>query len=711
MAVNPSLERNPDLDDWLSIGADGRITLRNGKVDIGQRISTAVALLVADELDVAPGRIDVVRAETGLSPDEGITSGSLSMADSATAVRLAAATARAHLLASAADMLAVDPATLDVADGQIRARTTNRTTSYQELAGGRPFGIPVDSNATVKAPAELRHVGRPAIARGMREIVTGKPHFVQDMTLPGMVHARVIRPPHYHARLRGLDEAVAGRLADDGVQVVRDGSFLAVAAADEFAAVRAAGHIAPVARWDLGDGLEPQDVFERLTRNARVSLPVVNGVPQDAPAPEPAPAPADAAVALAARYERPYQMHGSIGPSAAFALFEHGRLSIWTHSQGPYVLRASLSEALGMDPDSVRIAHVPGAGCYGHNGADDAAVDAALIARALPGTPVLLKWSRADEHAWEPYGTCMVMELAASLDSRGRVVAWSHESFGDTYSMRPRPGPGGAGPARLLAMRHVAEARPAPVAQPAMARHMGIHRNLEPLYDFPEPRLVKHLVRNLPLRTSALRGLGAYANVFAIESFMDELALAAGKDRVAFRLDHLRDDRARAVLAAVGERLRPAGGGSGLAFARYKNIAAYAAVGIELEVTDAAEIRLLRAVIAADAGQVVDPDGLTAQLEGGLIQAASWTLHEEVTFDRTGITSRDWETYPILRFDNVPEIETILIDRPDAPFLGAGEATAGPTAAAIANAVRDATGLSLRRLPFTPDAVRRAAMA
>ena len=367
-----------------------------------------------------------------------------------------------------------------------------------------------------------------------------------------------------------------------------------------------------------------------------------------------------------------------------------------------------------MEVEALRLIHVPGAGCYGHNGADDAALDAALTARAIPGTPVMLKWSREDEHAWEPYGSCMVMELRASLDADGRVLAWSHESYSDTYNMRPRPGPDKIGPARLLATRHLAEPLAAPVPRPAMARHVGIHRNLDPIYTFADKRLVKHLVRNLPLRTSALRALGAYANVFAIESFMDELATAAGRDPIEFRLDHLDDDRAADVLNAVAKRVgdwdEVSGRGRGIAFARYKNSMAYAAVGLEVEVSDAAEVRLHHAVIAADAGQVVDPDGLAAQLEGGLIQAASWTLYEEVRYDRGGITSRDWDTYPILRFDNIPEIETILLDRPDAPFLGAGEATAGPTAAAIANAIRNATGLSLRRLPFTPDAIRAAAM-
>jgi CO/xanthine dehydrogenase Mo-binding subunit len=408
-------------------------------------------------------------------------------------------------------------------------------------------------------------------------------------------------------------------------------------------------------------------------------------------------------------------MHGALGPSAALAWLEDGRLSVWTHSQGIYVLRASLAEALDMDLEALRLVHVPGPGCYGHNGADDVALDAALVARAIPGTPVLLKWSREDEHAWEPYGTCMAMDLTASLDAEGSVVAWSHESSGDTYAMRPRPGPDRMGPRRLLAMRHLAQALDAPVAQPVMARHVGIHRNLEPLYTFADPRLVKHLVRGLPLRTSSLRTLGAFANVFAIESFIDELAEAAGEDAVAFRLRHLDDERARAVIEAAAARLAAPppvpGRGRGIGFAQYKNAKAYAAIGIELEVTDAAEVRLHRAVIAADAGQVVDPGGLTAQLEGGMLQAASWTLYDAVTFDSSGITSRDWEGYPILGFDNVPEIETVLLDRPDAPFLGAGEASSGPTGAAIANAIQDATGLRLRRLPFTPDAIRTAALA
>ena len=715
MAPNPSLEANPALDDWLTFGSGGTVTVRSGKVDIGQRISTAVALLVADELGVDPGRVEVAPVETGRSPDEGFTSGSQSMAQSGSAVRLAAATARRHLLERAAEALNVDLAALEVDDGTIHSRATNRKTSYWELAAGRPLGIAVDPVAVPKPREALQHVGAAAAARGMEALVRGRPYFLHDMSLPGMLHVRLVRPPHYHARLTALDEAAVERLAAEGVEVVRNGSFLAVAAADEYATVKAAERLAAAASWDMGAGLPAGDIYESLRANDRVSLPVVDGVPVEAPVPPPGDTPG--AFTLEARYERPYQMHASLGPSAAIAAFADGLLTVHTHSQGVYVLRAALAEAFDMEPGAVHVIHAPGSGCYGHNGADDAAFDAALVARALPGRPVMLKWTREEEHAWEPYGSCASMDLRASLDGDGRIAAWSHETYSDTYSMRPRPGPGRMGAARLLSARFLAEPLEPPVMGPAMGRHMGIHRNLEPLYDLPDKRLVKHLVRDMPLRVSSLRSLGAYANVFAIESFMDELAGVAGSDPVAFRLRHLSDPRGRAVIEAAAACLDPVGtdcpegSGRGIGFAQYKNSAAYAAVVIEVSVNDAGDIRLERCVIAADAGEIVDRAGLAAQLEGGVVQAASWTLHEAVAFDRDGIASRDWDTYPILGFDNVPAFETVLIDPGRAPFLGAGEATAGPTAAAIANAVYAATGLRLRRVPFTPDEVRAAALA
>ena len=423
--------------------------------------------------------------------------------------------------------------------------------------------------------------------------------------------------------------------------------------------------------------------------------------------------PQDAVLTLEADYQRPYIMHASIGPSAAAARFEDGRLWVHSHSQGVYMLRDALARVLALPPENVRVSHVPGPGCYGHNGADDAALDAALVARALPARSVLLKWERADEHGWEPYGSAMLMRLRASLDTQNNVVAWMHHVYSDTHTSRP--GRTGRQPL-LIAGAHLNDPWPLPRAQPNMRFHVGLHRNADPLYDFSEKHIVKNLVPDMPMRVSALRSLGGFANVFAIESFIHELAAACGDDPVALRLRHLQDARGREVLERAADAggwydERPLGVGRGIGFDRYANIKTYAAVVVDVRVSDYGEIRLQRAVIAADAGQVVDPDGLRMQLEGGFLQAASWTLKEQVSYDGDGVTSRDWDSYPILRFDEVPEVQTVLIDRDGEPPLGAGETTLGPTAGAIGNAVFDAVGLRLRELPFTPAQVRRAAAA
>jgi len=713
MATNPSLARHPRVDEWLSFDAAGGVLVRSGKVDIGQRVSAAVALVAAEELDVDPSRVRVAERVTGQVPDEGYTAGSRSMKLSAQTVRLAAATARRHLVELAGEQLAADAGELEVADGVIRVPATNRTTTYWQLGGGRPLEIPIDLHVEVKSPDAHRLLGRPFEAPGLAGLTMGATRFVHDMTLPGMLHARVVRPPHHHARLERLDPDIESRL--QGGELVRDGSFLAVAHADEWTATQLAARVAAAARWSPKRGYDAGDIFEQLTTHPRTSLPVIDGAAVEGTVPPLPNPPTDAVVTLSARFQRPYQMHASMGPSAALAHLDGDVLTVWTHSQGIYPLRQSMSEALGRDLDSVRIIHAPGAGCYGHNGADDAAFDAALVACALPGRPILLKWSRTDEHCWEPYGSAMVVDMCASLGPDGRVAAWSHETYSDTHGARPRPGPGKIGPARLLASRFREPALEPPRPCPSLGMHSGLHRNADPLYDFASRRIVKHLVHDLPLRTSSLRALGAFFNVLAIESLMDELADAAGVDPIAFRILHLSDPRARTVIEAVADRLGPRGEagsvGRGVGFARYKNADAYAAVGIEVAVGDDARVQLRRAVIAADSGEIIDRQGLTSQLEGGLLQAASLTLYEEVDYDAYGITSRDWESYPILAFDNVPMIETVLIERPGEPFLGVGEATMGPTAGAIANAIYDAVGLRLRRVPFTPDAVRSAALA
>jgi CO/xanthine dehydrogenase Mo-binding subunit len=404
-------------------------------------------------------------------------------------------------------------------------------------------------------------------------------------------------------------------------------------------------------------------------------------------------------------------MHGSIGPSCAVALAEAGGLTVWTHSQGVYPLRGAIAEMLRLPVDKVHAVHLEGSGCYGHNGADDAAADAALIAMALPGRPVRVQWMRDQEHAWEPFGAAMVTSVRAALDGGGAVTDWHYEVWSNAHSTRP----GGAG--NLLPARHLATPFTQPVPEPIPQPTGGGDRNAIPIYRFANTRVVHRFIPDMPLRVSALRGLGAYMNVFSIECFMDELAKAAGADPVDFRLRHLHDARARDVVRLAAEKFGwraaaklPKGCGRGFAFAKYKNLAAYMAVAVELEVQhETGHIRLLRFVAADDSGEIVNPDGIRNQVEGGIVQSASWTLGEAVTFDNTRITSRDWSTYPILRFPELPEsVEVHLIDRPGQPFLGTGECAQGPTAAAIGNALADATGIRMRELPFTRRRVKAA---
>lgn len=540
-------------------------------------------------------------------------------------------------------------------------------------------------------------------------MVQGTFTFLHDLDLPGMWHARRVSPPHAKATLRAIDQTAMDRIEAKGFRIIRDGSFVAVAGLREWGVVKAATSLGLACTWDNGGGLSETDIFAQLVPENAECFPVVNGTPQNAPLP----APLDKAD-VTERFERPYQMHGALAPSAALAEWTSDKLILSSHSQGIYSLRAAIAESLGLAADQVEITHVPGSGCYGHNGADDAAFEAALIAMALPNTPILLKWSREDEHGWEPFAPAMAVQVDAKLVD-GRIIAFSAEAYSDTHRGRPRPGPNRAGPAKLLANRFRSGAMMPYVSPPNMGTHAGMHRNLDPIYAFSEKRLIKNLVRGLPHRTSAMRCLGAVTNVFAIESFMDEAAIQAGTDPIVFRQAHLDDPRASAVLQELERRIKARGQrrdsiGRGIAYAQYKNAMTRVGISVEVVVTETAEVRLEHAIIVADAGRVIDPDGLTAQLEGGFMQAASWALYEEVTWDRNGIMSRDWDSYPVIRFDNVPVIDMVLLDALEFPSVGAGESSPGPTVAAIANAIHDCTGLRLRRMPFTADALTQAAL-
>jgi CO/xanthine dehydrogenase Mo-binding subunit/aerobic-type carbon monoxide dehydrogenase small subunit (CoxS/CutS family) len=711
------LRHTPDIDAWLRLNPDETVTLFSGKVELGQGLKTALAQIGAEELDVSLERIRVVMADTAQTPDENMTTGSMSLETSGNAIRYAAAEARHILLSLAAEEFEVLLETLAVTDGTITEPASGRQISYWQLFGGQRFATRVTSIVQPKAPETYRVVGQPVTRLDLLPKVTGQAYYVHDLELPDMVHGRVIRPPHYNATLVTVNNEAAVAQLPGVLKVVRDGSFLAVIAEREDQVIRAMELLQANAVWQGEAQLPAQEtLLEKLLNQPEQPFLVVEGTPVSEPIPAIAEPPAGTAQSLAATYFRPYHMHASLGPSAAVAQLEAGKLTIWSPAQGVFPPRAVIAQVLGMAEADIRVIHQEGAGCYGHNGADDATLDAALLALALPGRPVSLKWMRADEHGWEPYGPAMALGMQASLNANGEIIDWNQDIWSYPHGGRPRPDGTTSG---LLAAWHLAEPFPRPQPQPPMATHVGGHRNGDPLYALPRRRIVSHFVPDSPLRTSSQRGLGAYGNVFAIESFMDELAHAAGLDPVEFRLRHLADERARAVIEAAAakagwprEKAQDHGNlspGRGLAFARYKNRQCYAAVVVDLKVDrSSGHIQLQRVVIAADAGQIINPDGLSNQLEGGVIQAASWTLKEEVRFDPSGITSRDWQSYPILTFPDAPIIETVLLNRPGQPHMGSGEATQGPTPAAIANAVFDAAAIRLRTIPFTPDRVRAA---
>jgi nicotinate dehydrogenase subunit B len=693
-----SLKTNPQLDRWVRFNADRTVTVFSGKVELGQGIVTAIAQIAAEELDVSLARLAIVPGDTHCSPDEWYTAGSQSIEVGGASMRLACAEVRQLFVEAAARRFEVSAAELRVHDGAIGLPGTDLRTSYWDLAGEVSLARAATGRAPPKPSAAHAIVGKSAPRRDIRAKLSGAA-YVHDMELPGMVYGRVLRPPAQGARLKTLDEA-AIRALPGVVGLCVSGSFVAIAAAREEQAVAALEAARSAAQWEASPALpEPGEIAAVLP-----ALPSTRTITSSRQTPG-----ASAVIAWReATYTKPYIAHASIGLSCALAEFRDGKLTLWSHTQGPHHLRAQIARVLGMAESEVEVVHRDGAGCYGHNGADDVALDAALLARAC-GRPVLLQWTREDELAWSPCGSAMVVNLRAGLDAGQRIVEWQHEIWSHTHIKRP----GWSEGVNLLAAWHMDPPLPIPPAKDMPLPAGGADRNAVPLYDFPGHEVAYNFIADMPLRVSALRALGAYANIFAIECFLDELAAEAGIDPVAFRLRHLGDQRARAVIeavaAAAGWKSGAAGDGArgmGIGFARYKNLSAYCAVVAEIEVAE--KIRVTRAVAAVDAGQIVNPDGLKNQIEGGIVQAISWTLKEALQWDRERITTRSWEDYPILKFDEVPQIEVVLIDHPEQPGLGSGECAAGPTAAAIGNALWNALGVRARDLPFTPERVARA---
>ncbi|MEW9613596.1 molybdopterin cofactor-binding domain-containing protein [Shinella sp. S4-D37] len=681
-----SLRDNPELGCWVSFDAPGVVGIRSGKVELGQGILTALAQIAADELPVDPALVALVPCDTDRSPDEGITAGSQSVEVSGASIRLAAAQARAALLGAAAARLGAEDARLSCRDGSILVDGAPTRLDFWSLASDVDWRQPVGGNVPVRPAGRDRAIGasHPRIDMAQKRAGAG---FIHDLSLPGLLHARVVRQPFRLARLANVDEAWLER-RHPGLTVLRRNDFLALVGPDEYGVHAAHAEAERFTAWEELPGLwQPaQTAGETVTRLGSAAPSAGKG-------------------GIDVRYSRAHVAHASIGPSCALALFDAGRLTVWSHSQGIFPLRAQIAACLGLESSAVRVVHAHGAGCYGHNGADDAALDAAIVALEMPGRPVRILWSREDELGRGPLGTAMSTGVAARVDAAGRVVSWSLSVVSAPHAQRP----GFGGHVNLSSAEALDSARlPARVEDLPDAAGGGAARNAVAIYDFPGQQVSVRLETGSRIRTSSLRSLGAHLNVFAIECAMDELADLAGVDPLDFRLRHLSDARCRAVLEGAAEMSgwpgsRPAGEGRalGIAAARYKNKGAWLAAVAEVSVDEA--VRLERLWLYADMGLVINPQGARSQIEGGAIQAASWTLKEAVKVEDDRVPAFDWSAYPILKFSELPEIETRFVIDPARPPLGAGEAAQGPVAAAIGNAVSRALGLRMRDLPLTRD--------
>jgi nicotinate dehydrogenase subunit B len=694
-------EVTDDLDAWLAFEKDGTVTAFSGKVELGTGVRTALAQIVAEELDLPLERVHMVMGDTDRTPDEGYTAGSQTISGSGTALRQASAEARRALLEKAAKRLDSAPHDLTISAGVISVvHQPERSVSYAQLMGGKAFNLRVTNQAPLKSPLNYHIVGSSTPREDLPRKVAGQPAFIQDLKIPGMLHGRLIRPPGPAAQLVSIDESSVKDIPGL-VKVVRQGNFIGVVAEREEQAIQAAKQLK--VQWhELPAFPRQADLFTFLR-----SQPTEDSILVDQSDFEQAYS--GAARQLRSTYYQPYHAHASIGPSCAVAEVTGDQVTVWASTPGPYPLSGALAQLLDLPPENIHLIHVEGAGSYGQNGSDDAAADAVLLAREV-GQPVRVQWTRQDEFAWEPNAPAMVMEVHGGLDAKGNVIAWDYHVWSPSHVARARFA-GQLVPAQLLSGQRAPQSR----------FSFGAERNAPTNYTFPVQRVTVHYIGNSPLRASSFRSLGGAENTFANESFMDELAALAGIDALEFRLRYLDGERERAVLNAAAEkagwdphpspsgaRLTPARG-RGIAFARYENDQAIIACIAEVQVDRSnGHVKVVRIVVAHDCGLIINPDGVKNQVEGNVIQSLSRALKEEVQFDEQRITSIDWEKYPIITFSEVPEVEIVLLNHPDQPALGAGEPSTVTTAAAIANAIFDATGVRLRQIPFTPARVKTA---
>jgi CO/xanthine dehydrogenase Mo-binding subunit len=696
-ALPQSLIDNPLLSQWVAFVEQGRVRVGSGKVEIGQGILTALTQIAAEELDVRPDQINLVSGQTDISPAEGFTSGSYSIAVGGASIRLVCAEVRALFLKRTADALECQVGELSIEDGKILRAGKDTGRDYWSMAGEVPLDRRASGAAPVKRPSSYRIVGKNLPRLDLPAKVKGAA-FIHDIAPDNVLHARVLRQPWRGARLAELDEAAVRKAAKAPIDILREGEFVAFTADSEIAVMRAAEAVRNLARWEGGTPL-PDDVGTPAWLKAQPakSRTVETGRPGRA----------SSGRKVEADYSRPFLTYGSIGPACALAEFKDGKLSVWSHCQGPAVLRDWLARALGLSAAQVTVFHRQGAGAYGHNTADDAAFDASFIAMRSLGRTVRVQWAREDEFGAAPISTAMAIKLSAVLDQDDKPADWTIEIWSPPHAQRP----GMNGNSNLLGAAALPNAPPLkPLGDVPDERGGGATRNAVAIYDLPRHRLIHHLLHEPPLRTSSLRGLGAWANVFAIESFIDELAEIASEDPVSYRLSMLSDPRPRRVVETAArisgwfeQGKLPEGRARGFGFARYKNIASFAAVVAEVEVDE--DVRLKKIWCAADAGLVISPDGAKNQIEGGIIQGASFVLREQVRFAGGKVATASWDDYPILRFGDIPEIEVELVEAQDQPALGLGEASVGPTGAAIGNAVARALGKRIRDLPLTREKI------
>ncbi len=689
------------IDAFIEIGANGRVTVFSGKVDLGQGLPTALRQMAAEELDVALDTVDIVTGDTALTPDQGATGGSQGVKTGGMQIRRAAATARQALLGLGAAQLNVPVGDVEAASGAVRLRANpTRRLSYAALIGDQRFGLASDDKAPLKDAAKFTVIGQPVPREDIPDKVTGRFTYMQDVRLPGMLHARTIRPPAIGAELISV-EADSLKGLPGNPRAVRLRNFLAVIADSEWGAVRGARELK--AAWTTPTPLPEQNMLYEHVRATPIVRDDVLGEAGDVKT-------ASGSKTLSAVYQWPIQTHGSIGPSCGVADVTREEATIWTASQSTHKYWPHFAKTLGLPIEKVRLVYVEGSGCYGMNGHEDAAIEAALLSQLI-GRPVRVQWTRADEHGWDPKGPPQLLELRGTLDANGKIVAWDSQTWLPELTK-------GLPNIPLLAPEA------AGIDQPQGESAGQVQQNAKPPYLMPNLRVVAHWLRDTPLRPSHLRAPGRMANILANEAFMDELAAAAGADPLEFRVRHLADERGIELLTRTAAHAnwatRPSPGreadatsgkaaGRGLAYIQYNNAETYVAMVLEIEVErESGVIRVTRVVVGHDCGLAVNPDGARNQIEGAVLQSISRALHEEVTFDRSRVTSLDWSSYRLLTFPEMPAIEHEFIQRLDQPPWGVGEPATTLAAAAISNAVFDAIGVRLRRAPFSPDRVKSA---